>query len=168
MIFTQTISQDFSCSSIEMCILMTPTTLPASISNSVADKSSLPNNVMRSLEVRSTETVVPSIVTLRGLKKPINFLTYSQQSIFWGSVCGSVGRAVTFDTRGPQFVRKKCIEQLFTVNCIEKTKIKKKRPGMAHSKTSRILKFWRSICVARLYYLWKVLATNLLTKVAQC
>ena len=28
------------------------------------------------------------------------------------------------------------IEQLFSINCIEKTQIKKKRPGMAHLKKS--------------------------------
>ena len=59
-----------------------------------------------------------------------------------GSGCGSVGRAVSSDTRGPWFEsshRQKCIyiEHLFTVNCVfEKTKIKKKRPGMAHLKNT--------------------------------
>ena len=54
-----------------------------------------------------------------------------------GSGCGSVGRAVASYTRGPRFEsshRQKFIEHLFTVNCIEKTKMKKKRPGMAHLK----------------------------------
>ena len=54
---------------------------------------------------------------------------------FQGSGCGSVGRAVTFDTRGPRFDsshRQNFIEHLFIINCIEKTKINKKRPGMAH------------------------------------
>ena len=51
-------------------------------------------------------------------------------------LCGSVGRAVASDTRGPRFKFSHWqnfiyIEHLFTVNCdIEKTKIKKKRPGM--------------------------------------
>ena len=52
-----------------------------------------------------------------------------------GSGCGSVGRAVAFDTRGPRFDsshRQNFIEHLFIINCIEKTKIKIKRPGMAH------------------------------------
>ena len=52
-----------------------------------------------------------------------------------GSGCGSVGRAVAFDTRGPRFDsshRQNFIEHLFIINCIEKTKINKKRPGMAH------------------------------------
>ena len=39
------------------------------------------------------------------------------------------------DTNGPQFESRHFLEQLFTVNCIEKTKIKKKRPGMDHLKT---------------------------------
>ena len=48
---------------------------------------------------------------------------------------GSVGRAVASDTRDPRFEsshRQTFIEHLFTVNCVEKTKMKKKRPGMAH------------------------------------
>ena len=54
-----------------------------------------------------------------------------------GSGCGSVGRAVASDPRGPRFEFShwqtfKSKIYLFTVNCIEKTKIKKKRPGMAH------------------------------------
>ena len=55
-----------------------------------------------------------------------------------GSGCGSVGRAVAFNTRGPRFVsshRQNFIEHLFVnlfiINCIEMTKINKKRPGMA-------------------------------------
>ena len=53
-----------------------------------------------------------------------------------GSGCGSVGRAVASNTRGPRFEsshRQKIYlysEHLFTVNCV--LKIKKKRPGMAH------------------------------------
>ena len=56
-----------------------------------------------------------------------------------GSGCGSVGRAVTSNTRGPRFEsshRQKFInieQLLYTVNCVMKRqKIKKKRPGMAH------------------------------------
>ena len=52
-----------------------------------------------------------------------------------GSGCGSVGRAVAFDTRGPRFDSshwQNFIEHLFIINCIEKMKINKKRPGMAH------------------------------------
>ena len=56
-----------------------------------------------------------------------------------GSGCGSVGRAVVSDTRGPRFESSHQqkfinIEQLlYTVNCVlKRRKIKKKRPGMAH------------------------------------
>ena len=55
--------------------------------------------------------------------------------IFMGSGCGSVGRAVAFNTKGPRFDsshRQNFIEHLFIINCIEKTKINKKRPGIAH------------------------------------
>ena len=48
-----------------------------------------------------------------------------------GSGCGSVGRAVASNTRGPWFESLYYMEHLFTVICIEKTKIKKKRPGTA-------------------------------------
>ena len=44
-----------------------------------------------------------------------------------GNGCGSVGRAVASDTRGPPFEssqRQKFI-QLFIINCIEKTKLRK-------------------------------------------
>ena len=54
---------------------------------------------------------------------------------YMGSGCGSVGRAVALDTRGPRFDsrhRQNFIEHLFIINCIEKTKINKKRLGMAH------------------------------------
>ena len=61
-----------------------------------------------------------------------------------GSGCGSVGRAVAFDTRGPRFNsshQQNFIEHLFVnlfINkCIEKTKINKKRPKMAHFFKSR-------------------------------
>ena len=56
-----------------------------------------------------------------------------------GSGCGSVGRAVASDTRGPQFEsshRRTFIKNIYLpiVNCTEKTKIKKKRPGTFHLK----------------------------------
>ena len=46
----------------------------------------------------------------------------------WGSYCGSVGRDPGFEFSHWQTF----IEHLFTVNCVEKTKIKKKRPEIAH------------------------------------
>ena len=55
-----------------------------------------------------------------------------------GSGCGLVGRAVASDTRGPWFESSQwqnvcwTIVYLFTIKCIENTKINKKRPGMAH------------------------------------
>ena len=40
----------------------------------------------------------------------------------------------TSEVRGsnPVIGKLLCIEHLFTINCIEKTKIQKKMPGMAH------------------------------------
>ena len=56
-----------------------------------------------------------------------------------GSGCGLVGRAVAFDTRGPRFDSshlqnfiEHLLVNLFIINYIEKTKINRKRPGMAH------------------------------------
>ena len=49
-----------------------------------------------------------------------------------GSGCGSVGRAVAFDIRDPRFGsshQQTFIKHLFNVNCVEKTKIKKKEAG---------------------------------------
>ena len=55
-----------------------------------------------------------------------------------GCGCGSVGRAVASNTRGPRIETShrqnlySTFIHLFTINCIEKTKINKKRPGTAH------------------------------------
>ena len=55
-----------------------------------------------------------------------------------GSGCGSVGRAVASHTKGPQFESSHwqnlywTFVYLFAINCIEKTNINKKRPGMAN------------------------------------
>ena len=53
-------------------------------------------------------------------------------------------KAVASDTRGPRFEsrhRQSFYWILCTVNCIKKTKIKKKRPGMAHFFKKRISQF---------------------------
>ena len=51
-----------------------------------------------------------------------------------GSGCGSVGRVIASDPRGPWFKSShwQKLYWTYTINCIEKTKIKKKRPGLAH------------------------------------
>ena len=52
-----------------------------------------------------------------------------------GSGGGSVGRAVASNSRDPQFEshhRQNFIYQLYNTNIVEETKVKKKRPGMAH------------------------------------
>ena len=60
----------------------------------------------------------------------------SKKESFMGSGCGAVGREVASDTRGPRFEsshRQKFIYIfVFCQLCIEKTKERKKRPGMAH------------------------------------
>ena len=60
-----------------------------------------------------------------------------------GSGCGSVGREVAFDSRGPRFESHHW--QKFILNILlstEKTKIKKKRPGRAHLFKKRHLKLF--------------------------
>ena len=54
---------------------------------------------------------------------------HQRKSTYMGSGCGSVGRAVASDARGPRFEsrqRRFFKEQLPTVNCFEQTKIKEK------------------------------------------
>ena len=55
-----------------------------------------------------------------------------KQIVFVGSGCGSVGRAVASDTRGPRFEsshwQKNYVGHLFTINCVGKTKIKNGPP----------------------------------------
>ena len=54
------------------------------------------------------------------------------KSLKVGSGCGSVGRAVASDTRDPRLESRHwqtLIKHLFTVNCVEKTKTKKKEAG---------------------------------------
>ena len=63
------------------------------------------------------------------------YVYLSKPLLITGSGCGSVSRAVASDTRDPQFVPciGKVLSTKFSTNfIIEKTKIKKKRPGMAH------------------------------------
>ena len=57
-----------------------------------------------------------------------------------GSGCGSVGRVVASNSRGPQFESSHWQHFILNiiVNCIEKTKIKKQRPGMAHFFKKRV------------------------------
>ena len=79
----------------------------------------------------STEHKTPNVLTNKNKKHMKGNVKNANE----GSVCGSVGRAVASDTRDPQFEsshRQTFIEHLITVNCVEKTKIKKKCPGMAH------------------------------------
>ena len=55
-----------------------------------------------------------------------------------GSGFGSVGRALTSNSRGLRFESSKHWQiGKHTVNCIEKTKIEKKGPGMAHLKKTQ-------------------------------
>ena len=68
-----------------------------------------------------------------------NFFVLITFPIFGQWSCGSVGRAVASDTRGPRFEsshRQKfiCFYWTFVICqlCSGKTKIKKKRPSMAH------------------------------------
>ena len=66
------------------------------------------------------------------------FFPYGECSLIWASSCGSDGRAVDSGIRGTRFEsshRRVYSEHLFAINWIEKTEIRKKRPGLAHYKT---------------------------------
>ena len=67
-----------------------------------------------------------------------------------GSGCGAVGRAVASDTRGPRFEssHRRNFIHVFTINCIEKTKIKKKEAGNGPfflKKNYHLIKYYFSI-----------------------
>ena len=73
----------------------------------------------------------------KSFKRFVSLGNCAWQDYDLGSGCGSVGRAVASNTRGPRFessywqtfILDIC---LFSEKCIEKTKIKKKMPRMAH------------------------------------
>ena len=76
---------------------------------------------------------------MSGIWPDLVTLLLSREFAILGS--GLVGRPVASDTRGPRFESSHWQNLLwtFTVNCTVKTKIKKKRPRMAHLK--KILQF---------------------------
>ena len=77
----------------------------------------------------------------------------SQQRLcLLGSGCGSVSRAVASDSWGLQLesINWQKLYWTFTVNCIEKTKIKKNRPGLAHLK-KMLFPYVSKISINRFY-----------------
>ena len=80
-------------------------------------------------------TYYSRVILTRKLHRVINCDCKLLYKISYRSGCCSVGGAVAFNTRGLRFDsshRQNFIEHLFIINCIEKTKINKKRLGMAH------------------------------------
>ena len=67
---------------------------------------------------------------------------------FGAVVVAPVGRAFASETRYPQ-LQSSHRQILSTVNCIEKMKIKKKRPGLAHLKKMKMSKFNYFLFVTR-------------------
>ena len=69
-----------------------------------------------------------------------------------GSGCGSVGRLVASDSRGPQFESSHLqnLYWIFTVTCIEKAKIKKK--GVWNGSISKIEKICSTLSLSRQQY----------------
>ena len=67
-----------------------------------------------------------------GPTEEINGYSYSERHP--GSGSGSDGRAVASNSEGPLFEssHQKSLYYLYTINCIEKTKMKGKRQVMAH------------------------------------
>ena len=76
----------------------------------------------------------------------------NKQMKILGSGCGSVGRAVVSDTRCPRFDSShrqnlyQTFVYLFTIYCIEKTKINKKRPEWPTFKKMKISPCVKAIC----------------------
>ena len=68
------------------------------------------------------------------------------------------------EVRGSNPVISKNLYRTFTVNCIEKTKIKKKRPGIAHFLTID-LTFWETVFEIELHWMqnrtYKIAHVNL-------
>ena len=100
------------------------------------------------------------------------------QKLVW-SGCGSVGRAVAFNTRGLRFDsshRQNFIEHLFIINCIEKTKINKKEAGngpLLEKKVSLVDQAISKYCHCFVFsaqslkqklLLWLILTSNVNTK----
>ena len=83
-----------------------------------------------------------------------------------GSCCGTVGRAVASDTRGPRFEssHRQNFINVFTINCIEKTKIKKKETvNGPFKKTQQLIQ----ACIT--FYLLKIAAvTRVCRSVINC
>ena len=70
-------------------------------------------------------------------KKKSLGLVAQEKIIVWAVVVAQLVERLppTLEIRGSNpVIGKTFIKHLFTVNCVEKTKIKKKRPGMAHLK----------------------------------
>ena len=62
-----------------------------------------------------------------------------------GSGWGSAGKVVASDTRGPRFESSRLLSfywTLLVVSCVEKTIIKKKRPGMGHFLKKNYVDHW--------------------------
>ena len=83
--------------------------------------------------------------------KSASFLTKSKVVLLvasdfygqWSVVVAQLVATTTCDNRGPWFesghLQNFYIEHFYNFNCIEKTKIKKKRPGIAHWKNTWLL-----------------------------
>ena len=77
-------------------------------------------------------------------KKKSLGLVAQEKIIVWAVVVAQLVERLppTLEIRGSNpVIGKTFIKHLFTVNCVEKTKIKKKRPGMAHLKKIVLLHY---------------------------
>ena len=84
------------------------------------------------------------ILSKSGRFSKANTYLFGEVSLDGGSGCGSVGRAVASNSRGPRF--ESSLWQTFILNiycqlCIEKTKIKKKRPRKNNMSTVQTVPF---------------------------
>ena len=102
------------------------------------DCMTLPQHGLNRLQlVLATSKVQPRInwCAMQSVEFLPKIWSMSDKIEYKGSGCGSVGRAVASNTWGPQFDSshgQNLFGHLFIFNCIEKTKINKNRPGVAH------------------------------------
>ena len=110
--------------------------------------------------IRFNETILSSItISLADHYNSIRPSDFSpiRHLVSVESGCGSIGRVVAFDTRGLRFDsshRQNFIEQSSIINCIEKTKLNKKRPGMAHFFLKKMLKLLFVGYIRRIIWLY--------------
>ena len=86
------------------------------------------------------------------LRNNVGTITSYKTSKQWGSGCESVDRVVASYTKSPWFESSHQQKNILNMYFLEKTKIKKKKPGMAHFISTVVLRpmFLKSSFVVRI------------------